>query len=376
MVLVRGHDSHTAVEVGEESTWGTAASTLYRVPILSESIALERDQFPRQREFGNTGALEFLESGRALVRGSITVYPRYDARWFYILLAHAFGTEAVVQDEWLDGSASGSNVANTHSFEFNSTLPTGLTFKIWKSGPNANGTVDTFTGCLISRMVWEQPEDDIARVTFDVIGSGVTNASASGNPATSAGTVFLKARDLSRTNSRVKTGSALANDFSVRSLRLTVDRRIEAEAAFLNDPDNIDKPGVIDTRDIQIELNGQLEQTYGASDTPWTEFLAKTQSQCDIRYTADTVTQGSDPYGIRLHMPAIVWEEVNNNIGEPGANPFTARATAIQGTATAQAGTDESGSDILSQNTTTDLRCFAHVKVSDEPSSDTEFSGL
>lgn len=75
MVLVRGHDSHTAVEVGEESTWGTAASTLYRVPILSESIALERDQFPRQREFGNTGALEFLESGRALVRGSITVYP-------------------------------------------------------------------------------------------------------------------------------------------------------------------------------------------------------------------------------------------------------------------------------------------------------------
>ena len=376
MVLVRGHDALSAVEVGEEtSAWGTAASgTMYRVPILNESLALEREQFPKAREFGSTGSVEFLEPGRSVVRGAVTVHPRYDAAWFHILLAHSFGSEVVIPNEWVNGIAAGTVDANTHGYTFAAALPMGLTFKVWKSGPTTAGYIDTFTGCIITRVVWEQPEDDIARVTFEFVGKTVTTNIASGSPAAAAGSVFLKARDLSRATSRVKTGSTLANNFSLRSLRLTWDRRIEEESAFLNDPDTLAKPGVIDTRDVTIELNGQLEQTYGAANTPWTEFLAKTTSQCDIRYCAVEVVQGTNPYSIRFHMPALIWEEVNNNLGEPGSNPFVARGRAIQGTVATQAGTDESGSTVLATGPITDLRCFAAVQDGDD--SDNEFSVL
>lgn len=376
MVLVRGHDAFTALEIAEQTVdWDTAGTTFYRVPLLSETLTYVRDLYPKSREFGATGAIDFIEPGRAVARGSITVHPRYNARWFHILMAHAFGSETVIPDEWVDGGASGT-VGNTHGYTFAAALPNGLTLRVHKSGPSDSGYVDDFIGGLVSRVTWEQPEDDIARVTFDFVAKSVTTALASGiaDPGATAGTVYLKPRDLSNTGAMFETGASYGWAQNIRSFRLIWDRNIDFEPNFLQDPDTPVKPGVTDTRDVTIEIGSLLEQNYGAANSPWTEFLAKTESRLNIIYTSTSLVQGSDPYAIRFNMPKMIWEAVENPVSAPAENPFTMRGRGVDGAVLNSAGYDENTVDATGDPA--DLRCFIAVKNTDEPSVDAAFSTL
>lgn len=188
MAYIRGNDTNTLVEIAPEDTWGTAPAYGYlRVhPLVEDSLYVERSPLPRSREFGaGTGALTTYDAGRAIVRGGFSVYPVYNGVWFGNLLGQLHGgLEVVTNDKLPSGSSAGTATGfATHLFTPQSFkaaaagseggVSTGFTIRVWKSGPSTAGSVDIFSGCLITSAVWEQPDNERPRMTFTFIGKAV-----------------------------------------------------------------------------------------------------------------------------------------------------------------------------------------------------------
>jgi hypothetical protein len=282
MVLVRGNDPFTGVEFAEQTVdWKTAATSGFiSAPLMTEGMTLERDQLPVPKELGGTGYREFFEYGRKFVRGTMTVLPRYDSKFMHKFLAHAFYSETLATDSWVDGTTlagSGANPpGNSHIYQFSPTLPKGLTIRVHKGGQSL-GKYDEFIGCMVNQFTIEQPENDVMRLTFTFLGYDITTASQSGAPAAISGVVPVRIRDYGNTYGYVKSG-ATATALNVKGFRINVDRKLEMDSAFLNNLDDINQPGITDVREVNVELQGSLEQDYGAANKPHTEFLAKTSA--------------------------------------------------------------------------------------------------
>lgn len=380
VLLVHGNDAWTALQIGQQtSAWGTAATgsgneTFYTVPLVTETLNLQRDVFPPPREFGGAGYREFIEFGRSFVQGSFTVLGRYDAKWFNILLAHAHYSElAVVTECFVDGTALAAG-NNTHIYHFSATLPLGLTIKVWKGGAAAaaaNATVETFVGCMITGFTVEQPENDVARFTFNFIGKSVASAAGSGSIAAIGGLAPIKTRDLSNTYSKFLTGTT-PTALNFRSFRLTVDRHLELDPSFMNSPDTVEQPGIADVREVTGEIQSFIEQDFynRANATPYADFQAKTKSKISIIFAANATDfpLGVRTYALRLELPAIYWERADVSIKEGGVNDATYAFRAVSGTF------DQTGN--LPDTQTGDLRALTTVKETDEPSVDAKFSVL
>lgn len=373
MALVRGHDAWTRFEFAENSTsatWGdtpsgTSPQEWKAVPILSESLTLDRDLFPTSREFGTTGGVEFVEYGRGLVRGSVTFHPRYNQEWMWGFFAQFFGDEVVNVDQDLIGGTLATS--NRHSFVFTDALTRGFACRVWKGGAAASqGYIETFLGCMISRLVWEQPAGDIARVTLDIVGKSVSIASASGNPssvgALNGGSVvspqFVKIRDLSSSPAGVFVSTGLT-EFNHLSFTLTADRKLTPEPAFANSPDSIEQPGVVETREVTLELQSVLETDYNASNKPYREYIDKTESRARIIYESTAVVAGAQEYSIMLDLPKLIWTDAQASVSEPGAPPTRFTGRAILGTPASPA---------TPPSTQTDFRMICVVKPADDSS--------
>ena len=388
MVQVRGNDPYVGVEFAQQgSAWITAATTGFiGAPLVSESLVLERDSLAVPKELGQTGYREFFEYGPSFVRGSMTVLGRYDARFWNMLLAHAFYSETLVQDSWVDGTVLSGSTApgNAHIYAFSSTLPYGLTIRAHKGGQSA-GKYDEFVGCMVGSFTLDQPENDVLRMTFNFLGYTMTTNTQTGVPAAVGGVVPIRVRDYGPPSSGtqysyVKVGNASPGPatLNIKGFRINVDRKLEFDTAFLNNLDSRSQPGIVDVRDITIELNGTLENDYGAAGRPATEYLSKTSSTCDIILCADIATTSNRlytagnasyrPYAMRLEFPKTYWTRVPTNIQSGGANDLTYSVVAVKG--------DFDASGSLPDAQQGDFRAIVAVKQTDEPSVDSKFSSL
>ena len=352
-------------------TWGTDPgswdSAGLRVPLLSETITVDQATLPESQEYGNLGGLESLDLGRRTISGQIQVEPRYESPWFIAtLLAQIFGYEDFEADKYHDDTAAIG--VNSHLFNFNAALGEGLAANIFKVGPGpliTDGYIETVLGLLVTRMVWEQPEGDRPKVTFDLLGKsvsvdiGVANVL---NAVPSANAV--KYRDLERTESKLFFGATM-QDLNVGGFRLTVDRKINPSAAFLNDPDVLTKPGVEATREITLEITSQLEQDYGAANKPTTEFLANALSQAHIVYASETDIISNKPYVIRFDLPKLRWTSVGNALSDPGVAPTTFTGRALVG-AISDLTSGKDDYTAIPSGGSTDLRCTVSVDVTSD----------
>lgn len=364
MPLVRGHDAYTAVEIAENtpaSAWGstpTGTGTGWKaVPIISETMTLEREFYPKSKEFGEAGGVPFIEYGRGTVKGQLVIQPRYNQEWFWNLIAQFFGAEAITPDVTLVNATAATN-CNRHTFSFSAALSKGFAIRVWKGGATQAGSIETFLGCMISRLVWEQPEDDVPRITLDIIGKSAAISNLTGTPTVvgvlneTGGAItplFVKPRDLSNSPPAVgapfvqgtthsffgikEDATSALNQFNIRGFTLTVDRHLTVENAFANDPDTIEQPGVNETRDVTMEIRSLVEQDYANANKPYSQYLNKTPSAIRVIYaTAGPAIASNQRHAIMLDLPNVVWEEAKASISEPGAPPTNFKARAILGT--------------------------------------------
>lgn len=385
MGIVRGLGSHVGVEFAEEIhttgdyPFNTTLGVFYRIPLFSDTFHLERDQFSDVNEIGTTGGRETIEFGRSLVRGEFTVLPRYDAIWFNILLAQAMGGESVVPNKFINIAESVTTGANTHAFYFPTTIPRGITIRVYKSGAGAFGLLETYAGCLVTGFTFEQPEGDVARMTFRFVGHSVVHTAAGGPPGALEGIVPMLPRDVVfeagvRADVDIRTGPGLeypaAQPFPLNSFTLEVDRKVAPTDAFITSPDALDKPGIEEIRDVTLRIETKLEAKdpdLTADDNyPYFEFINNIQSSASILMQSKTLAVVKN-YAFRIDIPAMFWESAEAPIPDGGAVPLTANARAIVGSLTSRG---HSGVP----NVDTDLRLMTFVKDTDEVITDTQFS--
>lgn len=371
MTLVGGQQPFTGCAIAEETTWGVASvGTYYTVPLTlpADSLRLKRDEIQQAREFGGTGEPSTFDYGRASVEGSITVTPRFDARWWWILVAHAMRSETVVQDVFIDGTTiSAANSGNTHIFAPSATIPIGLTIRMFKSGPTNAGYTETFRGCLITSWTLEQEENGTLRATFNFIGKDKVTAAVGGlTLAAIAGTQLFDVRSMSTGPAYFKTGATLTT-LNILSWRFTYDSKLAIDPTFLQTLDTLNKPGIQDQFEITLEIRSQLEQDFGAANKPATEYEAKTASKWDAVYS-NGIAVGDKTYAMRLEAPSIRWTAVNNPNSDPGVPPTEFRANCIVGAF------DQTGG--LPDGLTGAFRVLGTVKTTDEPTADAKFSSL
>jgi len=416
MALIRGNSANSGMEIAENDpagSWGTVLANnatspneWKSIPLISETLTLDRALYPKSKEFGESGAQPFLEYGRGEVKGQIVIQGRYNQEWFWNLIAQFMGSEFRVADKDLEGGATvGSGLCSIHAFYPSATQSKGFEARVWKLGDavgSGSNYVELFTGLIINRIVWDQPDGDIAKLTLDVTGKSLAYifgnaANLPGNPSaigllggsTAISPIYVKARDLSYNPPVVAAAYSQGTNFSFFGLgvsssetsptsmkqqnftgfTLTMDRHVTAEGAFANDPDSPEQPGPTETRDIDLEIRGQLEDTYLAADKPYRFYVDKVRGKARIIYASTAVVSatGAQKYVIMIDMPNILFTEAKASLSEPGAPPSNFKAKVLAGTfanpTSHQSGTPDN-----------DIRILCAVRPNEEPSTPFKWS--
>ena len=197
MVQIRGNDTYTGIEIAPEQTWGTAAVVNWErvAPLLEDTFVVEADPLPRSQQFGLGGQpLSNFDQGRQLVRGSFSFYPSYNGRFQHYLLGQFNGGIEMVVGDRLPNGATATG-AHSHVYEpqpFNATaagsvggIGNGFTVRAWRSGQTNTGYCDTFTGCIATRLIMDQPDLDRPKWTVEFLGyrGTTTQVGQSGGPS-------------------------------------------------------------------------------------------------------------------------------------------------------------------------------------------------
>lgn len=385
MARVYSHQQYVTINISLEgdtnwgvdpADWGTGSRC---VPFRAEDLHYETDVFPDSEEFTGLGGLTSIDLGRRVVLGSLTVEPAYNPDWFWMLFGMVWGYENLVADFNIWDDTTGVANCNTHVWSPGSATRS-LAMRIFKAGAgplDASHWYDTILGLKVTRMLWEQPAGDRARVTFDFVGKSITTAATTGlTPDTlPAGIAKLKAKDLSRTNSAIFFGGTLAA-LNIKGFTLEIDKRIEPADNFINDLLTLDEPDIVGTRAVTLTVDTDLETDYNATGKPWTEFLAQTTSSAVLAYESEIeIGSTGENFQIRFDLPALTWTDVRPNIRQAGVQPMTLTARAAMGPVT---NLESSPSPLTAYEhdvppgTDFDVRCLCQVDVSTDELGDND----
>lgn len=357
--IIHSHDLATGVDMAEEASWAASPGAFRGVPILGETLHQEWELDPESQEFSAFGGRKAAGYKSKRVVGDVRCEARFDAPWFNILLANAFGEEKLVVDRWLDADSAvtGSNI---HIYRFNAARYS-LQFQSHKSGPSTAGKLSNFAGCKCSGFAVEFPPDGIPFFTFRYIGKAETLVDETTAPLVApVGAKASSGRLLSNAQAYFKTGNTLTA-LDIRGFSIDADLKLQSDRAYANDTTNVPEPGIVGNRAISGSITTALAQDFGGANKPKTEFLAGTASGLDLIFAhADDIGATGKKYGMRIQLPRITFEVVEDPIREAGEVTQTIRFVAYEGTTG------------VPSSATTDMRAIVAVSQADD--SDTYFS--
>jgi len=381
MVKVFSHDPFVGFVIKLETTWGTDPGTwgsaAYKVPFTSEDLHLDTEVFAISEEFGALGGNLGVETGRQSVTGSITVEPTYNTTWWWTLFSQVWGTENLVNDRSIWDDVAAVTNLNTHIWTPGTGLPIGMSSRVWLGGqgPAGSSYFKLITGLIITRMVWNQPRNGRATVTFDFIGKALTAPLGTGEtiPALASSTK-VKAIDFtavgSRTHGSIMIGTTLAS-FNTMGFTLTVDRKVELSDNYLQTLTTTDKPGIVGTREVTLEIDTDLEQDFGAAGKPFADFLSQTVTSVAISYDSGVTAVSPEEYNFSFQIPSLLWTDVRPQAANVGAFAMPLTGTAQMG---ALANLDAPFNEHTIPTSIFDIRALCHVVGTDD--GDAKYSTL
>ena len=261
MAVYLGRNSK--ILVGEESTWGTAASSMNNArPISSGSLARQVSIVPRPDLLSDSGSA--MRRGHyqqnESMTGSFEIAATYEN--IGIFLKHAMGTLAT----------TGTGDPYSHTYTLAADLPTGLTIEFIRG---TSGKSEKFEGCKLNSMSMSISAGECMMLSFDVIGQ--TGAARGTAPSPSLGS----AENLIHHNHAGQfTFNSVAYD--LRSLPITVNNSL-SERQLLG---SLLTSEPVRTDFMSVEVSFELE----AADTLYAALVANTQADATITFTHPTVS--------------------------------------------------------------------------------------
>lgn len=342
----RGRDADVAVQIAEESVWGSPGTTWLDVPYISVDLRKEPEQLPDSEEISAVGGLEDFEIGINRVTGTLVVKPRIDADWFNTLVAHCLGSEATTASRWCDNKTVSGSTA--HLYEPATVDGKGLSMRDIR-GAVASGYMKLATGIKIRSWTWEQPNDNHPRLSMDLVGEDLTTATPV-SPGTVAGSAFLRMRDLSR--STWASPPASPSDFvgqilfrppaggagsyvtlSVDSFSITMSPEIEDPSTDLNSPDTISEPKPDATRVVTVDVEGTYKEASPAEyPQPVHELInSADRAGFSVLYSTNFQFGAGIPYACRITVPDLQWTAASDPVNDGGEIKWSASGRGVLG---------------------------------------------
>tara|TARA_Y100000401_G_scaffold116630_1_gene122894 strand:- start:2190 stop:3143 length:954 start_codon:yes stop_codon:yes gene_type:complete len=263
MAVYLGRNSQ--IVVGEESTWGTAASLTNARPVSSGTLARQVSIVPRPDLLSDSGSAMrrgHYQSEESMT-GSFEIAATYENVGMF--LKHAMGTLAT----------TGSGDPYTHTYTLAADLPTGLTMEFIRG---TSGKSEKFEGCKLNNMTMSVSAGECMMMSFDVMGqTGQARATASSPSLGSAENL------VHHHHAGQFTFNSVAYD--LRSMTITVNNSLTNRqllgSVLTHEPVRSDF--------MSVECSFELE----AADTLYAAMVANTQSDATITFTHPTVSNRS-----------------------------------------------------------------------------------
>ena len=260
MAVYLGRNSK--ISVGEESTWGTAATLTNARPLSSGSLARQVNIVPRPDLLSDSGSA--MRRGHyqqnESMTGSFEIAATYEN--LGIFLKHAMGSLA----------NTGTSDPYSHTYTLAADLPTGLTMEFIRG---TSGKSEKFEGCKLNSMSMSVSAGECMMLSFDVIGqTGAARGTASTPSLGSAENL------IHHNHAGQFTFNSVAYD--LRSLTITVNNSL-SERQLLG---SLLTSEPVRTDFMSVEVSFELE----AADTLYAALVANTQADATITFTHPTVS--------------------------------------------------------------------------------------
>lgn len=318
MALTHGRDA--AIGLGEEGTWGTAASITTWLPAISVSLRRRIERVDRPHLVSSNAAFLSHFDKADMVEGDIETELYYEG---LMLLKHLLGSV----------TTSGGSSPYTHTFKLAAALPTGLTIEQALGRPIA-GTrqSEIFEGIKLASGRIRINVGDTARLSVSCIGeTSQAVGNISGTPTFQTNDVPVKFNQAGTLSFNSATYSRVTSlEFSIDN---ALDRRMALGSLVTAEPQR--------TGFVKVRLRATMEYESAAL---YNAFLAGTQGDVAITFTGTggrsmvfTVQNGyMTDFSAPIQGPGIITQTMEWSSESDGTDDgFSIAVTNTQSSATA-----------------------------------------
>jgi len=293
MAIIAGRDS--ALQIGLESTWGTAVTPTAQVPFTSESLSYVPNYIEEDALVGAKTSGRMDVSG-VKVEGDVSFIVK-PGDYLGLLLGAALGEEATASQ--VDSSTAYEHVFTPVASGTSESLPH-ITITI-----DRKVAVKDMVSCKIGSLSLEASVNDYLRGTVTVM--GYDEESGSLESLTSPATKAFQFKDGAIT----VDGSNYAD---VTSVSLEYNNNLEDELYTLGSGDNM-----VEIEPQAREITATLETLY-TSDTESTrenKFKTGTTAAIVLTFTSSEDIESGYPYELKINMPLAYITEADPQVGGP-----------------------------------------------------------
>lgn len=362
MALVHGGDTYTYVTVAPRTSSSDDPAypgTQQRVPLVGDTMTLERDTEVQTDEIAGVGAVRTLELGTARWRGTFTTLIYYNATWFHWFLCQLMGGCEVRRDNYLvtGEAAPGTPTTSTHWYIPQSYRATaagsvgsithGLVMRVCKMGPEATThkvekVGGASGGMYITGVTLDFPAEGWPTATWEVLGPkpSILGPATITPVALDATDYPVRPQDNSRANA-VLPPAAHYEAYTIwiarnwRRFSLTIRRPLEFPPYFANDWAGTAytyNAGMTGKLEVTAEMETLLEGDTGSWVPLSTEYLAGVSEEFQRRWrwvsasdtdTHSSVTPQADatndvPYALQINAPTAIVESAQAPVESGG----------------------------------------------------------
>ncbi len=264
------------IKLGEESSYGVAASLTVDSRIVSSSLAESQERV--RKTFLSQSSAAFSQGhfdNFLVVGGSVELPLLYEGSG--LLIKSALGSV----------STSGAGPNYTHTFAASATLPS-LTVQLQRG----TGSSEKFKGCMVQSISFSGAAGEEIMISVEFIAQDANTRSGAITPTFGSGSQVF--------HFEAGTLSFGGNTYNVKSFECTIDNKLERRQV-LGDKKTLE-PAIADVREAMFNLTLEMEDDnlYNAqlADTTGDAVIAFTNSSSDsITFTLKNayITDYSDP---------------------------------------------------------------------------------
>lgn len=300
-----GTEAYAAV--GQETSWGTAATRTFTFPVKSSSVVTQKETGYSEQTYGLDKVNAFTTKQKGA--GDVAIDMRYDG--FDWIFYNAMGNVA-------SAAVTGGQSYRKQIVD-QSLLPSGLTYEQHLHQRN-----DYFAGCRINEVSINYQQGSLLEVSYSLAGkAGVDNTGSAATYTAPSGLVITP-------DEGTVTISGVSSA-CVKSMTITKSNGLDTDRQCVTSKD-INTPVRSERGEVRVEI--ELEHDSN-TDSLVDSFYNEQELDITLEFTSSTqIGASSDYYSLKVELPKCRIESGFPALEGPGILPLSLSCVALRAEST------------------------------------------